>query len=127
MLSIGLASVQQEKKERKNQCTPKIATDTMRQSRNAKETMLSEILQGCFSKIGNSSLQLIYHMAVPEQPNKEKERREGKVMDVKLKQFAFLFVQVQVLRICQSEVTVLDHAGTMTIHLHLGHLDHEVR
>jgi hypothetical protein len=55
-----------------------------------KETMLSEILQGCFSKIGNSSLQIMYHMAVPEQTNKEKERREGKVMNVKLKQFAFL-------------------------------------
>jgi hypothetical protein len=29
-------------------------------------------------------------MAVPEQTNKEKEKREGKVMHVKLKQFAFL-------------------------------------
>jgi hypothetical protein len=32
----------------------------------------------------------MYYMAVPEQTNKEKERREGKVMNVKLKQFAFL-------------------------------------
>jgi hypothetical protein len=55
-----------------------------------KETMLSEILQGCFSKIGNSSLQIMYHMGVPEQTSKEKERREGKVMHVKLKQFEFL-------------------------------------
>jgi hypothetical protein len=40
--------------------------------------MLSEILQGCFLKIWNLSLQILYQMAVPEQTNKGKERREGK-------------------------------------------------
>jgi hypothetical protein len=49
--------------------------------------MLSEILQGCFSKIGNLSSQNIYQMAIQEQMNKEKERGEGKVTNVKLKDF----------------------------------------
>jgi hypothetical protein len=40
--------------------------------------ILSKVSQGCFWKTGNSSLQIMYHMAVPEQTNKEKERRERK-------------------------------------------------
>jgi hypothetical protein len=52
--------------------------------------MLSEILQGCFSKIGNLSFHIMYHLTVQEQTNKEKERREGKVTNVKLMDFAFL-------------------------------------
>jgi hypothetical protein len=97
MLLSGLASV--EKQGKKQSMMPKsseagapqkIATDAMRYSKNAQETILSEILQGCFSRIGNSSLQILYHMTVPEQTNKEKERREGKVTNVKLKGFAFL-------------------------------------
>jgi hypothetical protein len=54
--------------------------------------MLSEILQGYFSKIGNSSLQIMYHMAVPELTKKEKERREGKSRMSNSKILHFLFV-----------------------------------
>jgi hypothetical protein len=40
--------------------------------------MLSEIYQGCFSKIGNSSLQIICQMAVPEQTIKERKEEKEK-------------------------------------------------
>jgi hypothetical protein len=59
----------------------KIATDAMRQSKNVKETMLSEILQGCFSKIRNLSLQIIWLF---------QNRLTKKSKEDELKDFAFL-------------------------------------
>jgi hypothetical protein len=72
--------------------------------------MLSEILQGCFSKIGNSSLQIMYHMAVPEQEKKKSQMSNSNVLH-------FLFV----LEACFQQKSYNFKKWEFVLHLQIIH------
>jgi hypothetical protein len=76
--------------------------------------MLSEILQGCFSKIGNLSLHIKYHLTIQEQTNKEKERREGKSRMSNSKILHFLLSEILqggFLKIGNSSLQIIYHVA----------------